>query len=125
MTARPRNRTRPWLGDKNPVMRLKHVVFPAPFGPIKPTIVAGPPGQEQVIPVPPDRETLAAIAEYTGAESFDAESADALEKVYAGLGSRVGREEKPREVTALLVAAGALLLAGTVGLSLLGAPRLP
>ena len=36
------------------------------------TILAGPPGQEQVIPVPPDRETLAAIAEYTGGESFDA-----------------------------------------------------
>jgi Ca-activated chloride channel homolog len=89
------------------------------------TIVAGPPGQEQVIPVPPDRETLAAIAEYTGAESFDAESADKLESVYSGLGSRVGREERPSEVTALFVAAGALLLAGATGLSLLGAPRLP
>ena len=55
--------------------------------------------------MPPDRETLAAIAEYTGAESFDAESADALEKVYAGLGSRVGRQDKPREVTAMFVAA--------------------
>ena len=89
------------------------------------TILAGPPGQEQVIPVPPDRETLAAIAEYTGAESFDAQSADALEKVYAGLGSRVGRQDKPREVTAMFVAAGALLLAGAAGLALLGAPRLP
>jgi Ca-activated chloride channel family protein len=89
------------------------------------TILAGPPGQEQVIPVPPDRETLGAIAEYTGAESFDAESARALEKVYAGLGSRVGREDRPREVTAVFVAAGALLLAGAAGLSLLSAPRLP
>jgi Ca-activated chloride channel family protein len=89
------------------------------------TILAGPPGQEQVIPVPPDRETLGAIAEYTGAESFDAESAKALEKVYAGLGSRVGREDRPREVTAVFVAAGALLLAGAAGLSLLSAPRLP
>lgn len=89
------------------------------------TILAGPPGQEQVIPVPPDRETLGAIAEYTGAESFDAESASTLEKVYAGLGSRVGREDRPREVTAAFVAAGALLLAGAAGLSLLGAPRLP
>ena len=89
------------------------------------TILAGPPGQEQVIPVPPDRDTLGAIAEYTGAESFDAESAGALEKVYAGLGSRVGREDRPREVTAAFVAAGALLLAGAAGLSLLSAPRLP
>jgi Ca-activated chloride channel family protein len=89
------------------------------------TILAGPPGQEQVIPVPPDRETLGAIAEYTGAQSFDAESAKALEKVYSGLGSRVGREDRPREVTAVFVAAGALLLAGAAGLSLLSAPRLP
>lgn len=89
------------------------------------TILAGPPGQEQVIPVPPDRETLGAIAEYTGAESFDAESASALEKVYAGLGSRVGRENQQREVTAFFVAAGALLLAGAAGVALVGAPRLP
>ena len=89
------------------------------------TILAGPPGQEQVIPVPPDRETLGAIAEYTGAESFDAESASALEKVYSGLGSRVGRENQQREVTAFFVAAGALLLAGAAGVALVGAPRLP
>jgi len=89
------------------------------------TILAGPPGQEQVIPVPPDRETLGAIAEYTGAESFDAESSGALQRVYAGLGSRVGREERPREVTAAFVAAGALLLASAAGLALVGAPRLP
>ncbi len=89
------------------------------------TILAGPPGQEQVIPVPPDRETLAAIAEYTGAESFDAQSADALQKVYAGLGSRIGRVDRPREVTAAFVAAGALLLASAAGLALVGAPRLP
>jgi Ca-activated chloride channel homolog len=89
------------------------------------TILAGPPGQEQVIPVPPDRETLAAIAEFTGGETYDAESAEALEKVYAGLGSRVGRIDRPREVTAMFVAAGALLLTGAVGAALLGAPRLP
>ena len=100
-------------------------VFTVALGTDAGTIVAGPPGQEQVIPVPPDRETMAAIAEYTGAESFDAESADTLENVYSGLGSRVGREERPSEVTALFVAAGALLLAGATGLSLLGAPRLP
>jgi Ca-activated chloride channel family protein len=100
-------------------------VFTIALGTDGGTIIAGPPGQEQVIPVPPDRETLAAIAEYTGAEAFDAESADALEKVYAGLGSRVGRVEKPSEVTAAFVAAGALLLAGAAGFGLLGAPRLP
>jgi Ca-activated chloride channel homolog len=100
-------------------------VFTIALGTEGGTILAGPPGQEQLIPVPPDRETLAAIAEYTGAQAFDAESADALEKVYAGLGSRVGREDRPREVTAMFVAAAALLLAGGAGLALLSAPRLP
>jgi Ca-activated chloride channel family protein len=100
-------------------------VFTIALGTDGGTILAGPPGAEQVIPVPPDRETLSAIAEYTGAESFDAQSASALQKVYSGLGSRVGREDQPREVTAAFVAAGALLLAGAAGLGLLGAPRLP
>ena len=45
--------------------------------------------------------------------------------MYAGLGSRVGRIDRPREVTAMFVAAGALLLTGAVGAALLGAPRLP
>ena len=100
-------------------------VFTIALGTDEGTIMAGPPGQEQLIPVPPDRETLAAIAEYTGAESFDAESADAVEKVYRGLGSRVGRQERPREVTSAFVAAGALLLVGAVGIAIAGAPRLP
>jgi len=100
-------------------------VFTIALGTDEGTIMAGPPGQEQLIPVPPDRETLSAIAEYTGAESFDAESASAPEKVYSGLGSRVGRENQQREVTAFFVAAGALLLAGAAGVALVGAPRLP
>jgi Ca-activated chloride channel family protein len=100
-------------------------VYTITLGTDEGTILAGPPGQEQVIPVPPDRETLGAIAEYTGGEAFNAQSAEAVEKVYAGLGSRVGREDRPREVTAMFVAAGALLLAGAAGLALVGAPRLP
>jgi Ca-activated chloride channel family protein len=81
--------------------------------------------REQVIPVPPDRETLAAIAQYTGGEAFDAETAGALKHVYQGLGSRVGRRDRPREVTSAFVAAGALLLVGAAGAALLVAPRLP
>ena len=100
-------------------------VFTIALGTDEGTIMAGPPGQEQLIPVPPDRETLSAIAEYTGAEAFDAESADAVEKVYSGLGSRVGRQDRPREVTSAFVAAGALLVAGAVAAAAAGAPRLP
>jgi Ca-activated chloride channel family protein len=81
--------------------------------------------RQQVIPVPPDRETLASIAEYTGGESFDAETAGAVRDVYQGLGSRVGRRNRPREVTSAFVAAGALLLVGAAGAAMLFAPRLP
>ena len=100
-------------------------VYTIALGTDEGTILAGPPGQEQVVPVPPDRETLAAIAEYTGAETYDAESAETLEEVYESLGSRVGRVDRPREVTAMFVAGGALLLAGAFGAALVGAPRLP
>lgn len=100
-------------------------VFTVALGTDAGTILVGPAGQKQLVPVPPDRETLSAVAEATGAETFDAESADALRSVYEGLGSRVGREDQQREVTAAFVAAGALLLVGALGVAAVGAPRLP
>ena len=89
------------------------------------SILVGPPGARQLVPVPPDRETLAAIADYTDGESYDVESAEALDGVYTGLGSRVGREDAPREVSSAFVALGALLAAGALAAGMLGAPRLP
>jgi Ca-activated chloride channel homolog len=83
------------------------------------------PGAGQDIPVPPDPETLRAIAEMTGGEFSEARDADALEKAYSKLSSQLGKEPGESEVTFLFIAlAGAfLLLAG--GLSVLVAPRLP
>ncbi|HXG75122.1 MAG TPA: VWA domain-containing protein, partial [Gaiellaceae bacterium] len=85
----------------------------------------GPPGQGELIPVPPDPETLRAIAELTGGEFSEARTAEALESAYENLGSRLGREPGESEVTFLLVAvaAGLLVLAGVLGAAL--APRLP
>jgi Ca-activated chloride channel family protein len=82
-------------------------------------------GQGQLIPVPPDPDTLRQIAEMTGGEFSEARTADALEKAYASLGSRLGREPGESEITFLLVAlaAGLLLLSGVF--SALLAPRLP
>jgi Ca-activated chloride channel homolog len=82
-------------------------------------------GQGQLIPVPPDPETLRQIAETTGGEFSEARTADALEKAYESLGSRLGREPGKSEVTFLFVglAAGLLLVSGV--LSALLAPRLP
>ena len=82
-------------------------------------------GGEQLIPVPPDPETLRAIAETTGGEFSEARTADALRNAYENLGSKVGREPGESEITFLFVAiaAGFLLLAGV--LSAMVSPRLP
>lgn len=82
-------------------------------------------GEVRSIPVPPDRETLAKIAETTGGESFDVRSESKLKKVYENLGTRLGRTEKPQEVTVAFVAAGAALLAAASLLGALWQPRLP
>ena len=82
-------------------------------------------GGEQLIPVPPDPETLRAIAETTGGEFSEARTADALKNAYENLGSRLGREPGHSEITFLFVAiaSGLLLLAGV--LSAIVSPRLP
>jgi Ca-activated chloride channel family protein len=82
-------------------------------------------GDSQVIPVPPDPETLRSIARTTGGEFSEARTADALEAAYKNLGSRLGREEGQSEITWFFVAiAAALLLLGTA-VGVFVSPRLP
>lgn len=90
------------------------------FGP-----APSPGGPDQLIPVPPDPETLNAIAQVTGGEFSEARTADALEKAYSSLGSRLGREPGKTEITFLLVAIAASLLVLAGALSTALAPRLP
>jgi Ca-activated chloride channel family protein len=82
-------------------------------------------GEQRVIPVPPDRVSLASIAEITGGEAFDVRDAERLSDVYARLGSAIGRVEEEREVTAAFVGAGAVALSLAGLLAGLWAPRLP
>lgn len=82
-------------------------------------------GQTQRIPVPPDRETLARIAEATGGRAFDARDAGRLKEVYAELGSTVARKDERREVTVAFVAAGAALLLAAGAFAGVWMPRLP
>jgi len=82
-------------------------------------------GVDLVVLVPPDRLTLARIAEATGGSTFEATDADRLGEVYKQLGRVVSTEEKPREVTAAFVVVAATLLALGIGLAGLWAPRLP
>lgn len=97
------------------------VIERGPFG----GIPGSPQDSSQVIPVPPDPETLRAIAKRTGGEFSEARTAESVTKVYENLGSRLGRETGKSEITWLFVAiAAALLLLGTA-IGAFVSPRLP
>jgi Ca-activated chloride channel family protein len=95
------------------------VIERGPFG--------GAPGQDtgQTIPVPPDPETLRAIAETTGGEFSEARTADSLTKAYDNLGSRLGREPGESEITWLFLAIAGVLGLLAAGLAAFGSPRFP
>jgi Ca-activated chloride channel family protein len=96
------------------------VIDRGPFG--------GFPGSQdsgQLIPVPPDPETLRAIARTTGGEFSEARTADALERAYEHLGSRLGREPGQSEVTWLFVAIAAALMVVATLVATFVSPRLP
>jgi Ca-activated chloride channel family protein len=77
------------------------------------------------VQVPPDEETLSAIAEITGGKFFKAPSASDLEQVYEDLGSRIGYDEEKEEQTAWFAGAGAALILVAGGLSLAWFGRFP
>jgi Ca-activated chloride channel family protein len=100
-------------------------VYTIALGTLTGTVTVNRDGFDVVVPVPPDRQTLARIAESTGGSTFEVTDAARLAAVYERLGRVVARTPKPREVTAVFVAFAAALLAGGIGLAALWAPRLP
>ena len=77
------------------------------------------------VPVPPDPDTLRAIANRTGGEFFAAQSAKSLKSAYGKLGSSLGRKPGQSEITYGFVAGAAFLLVAAGLLSALWSPRLP
>jgi Ca-activated chloride channel family protein len=82
-------------------------------------------GFERTIPVPPDPQTLSAIARATGGEFFAVHNAERLKRIYENLGSRVGRVPAKEEVTYAFAAGAAGLLVIAGALSGLWFGRLP
>lgn len=82
-------------------------------------------GPNELIPVPPDPETLRAIAEMTGGAFSEARDAESLQTAYSDLGSSLGREPGRTEITFILVAIAAMLLVAAGVLSALWSPRFP
>jgi Ca-activated chloride channel family protein len=76
------------------------------------------PRSGQSIPVPPDPETLAAIAQSSGGQAFEVDDADELGQVYQRLGSRIGTRKVKREMTGAFAAGALLLLVGGLGTGL-------
>ncbi len=82
------------------------------------------PGQPP-LPVPPDPETLQAIADASGGRAFQAQDDQQLSQIYETLGSRLGTRDEEREVTSAFAVAGALLLLGAGAAAMRSAGRLP
>lgn len=82
-------------------------------------------GVGQLTGVPVNVEELRALAEGTGGTAYTAETAQDLRQVYDSLGSTIGFEEEPRDVTYRFVAAGLVLLLIAAGASLRWFSRLP
>jgi Ca-activated chloride channel family protein len=75
--------------------------------------------------VPPDRETLRRIAGISGGEFFSAANELELDRVYEKLGSQITTVDEWREITAVFVAAAAMVLLTGGVLSLRWFGRLP
>jgi Ca-activated chloride channel family protein len=74
-------------------------------------------GFPHILNVPPDTDTLAAIAETTGGRFFEAPTAQDLAQIYQSLGSRIGYANEEQEVTQWFAAAGLLLVVTGAGLA--------
>ena len=77
------------------------------------------------IPVPPDPQLMAQIAQASGGRAWGAQSAEELSSVYKGLGSKLGTVTRKREATAEFAIGGLVLLAVAAAGSTRWSARLP
>jgi Ca-activated chloride channel family protein len=70
------------------------------------------------VSVAPDPASLAAIAKAGGGQSYTAKNAGQLRTIYAGIGKKVGTEQKEQDLGFGFVGLATLLMLGSTGLSL-------
>jgi Ca-activated chloride channel family protein len=87
-------------------------------------VVTGP-GFNGFVPVPPDPETLRAIAQESGGKAFTAQDAGRLSSIYKTLGSQLATKKDKREATAGFAIVGFVLLLGAAAASVRFTPTLP
>lgn len=72
----------------------------------------------QIIPVQVDENELRAIAQTTGGESFRANDAGSLDRIFSSIGSRLGTEEFQQDLWVVFAVLAALAFIASVALSL-------
>lgn len=82
-------------------------------------------GRTQRVRVPPDIDTLTAIAEISGGKFFNAPSAGQLEDIYKDLGSKIGFDESKQDQTHWFAAAAGVFMLAAAGFSLAWFNRFP
>src|SRR4051794_20861147 len=87
-------------------------------------VVTGP-GFGGYVPVPPDPESLGAIARESGGKAFTAEDSSRLNNIYKQLGSQLGSKKRKKQVTVTFAIAGLVLLLGAAVTSARFSPSLP
>ncbi len=99
--------------------RLRIPVYTVALGTDHGTIqVRGARGATRTVRVPPDPQSLAAIAHASGGQTFTAATTGGLSAVYERLGSQLGRRDERRQVTSAFAAGGLVLLLAGAGMSL-------
>jgi Ca-activated chloride channel family protein len=68
--------------------------------------------------VPPDPDSLAQIARASGGQTFTADNASDLKRVYQKLGSQLGTEKRKRQLTSSFAGGALVLLLAGAGMSL-------
>ena len=81
--------------------------------------------QDEVVPVPADREALRKIADDTGGRFATAATEKDLRETYADLGSRLATVTRQREVTVWFVGAALVFAFAAAGAALVWTSRLP